>query len=99
MLICECTPQWLESPKLMSADAGAEYFETIEINMDEITEPIVCCPNDPDDARLLSEVRNQRVISASSARHQRVIVRHGIRLTSPPRCAVTRWMRSSSGRA
>ena len=57
----------------MSADAGAEYFETIEINMDEITEPIVCCPNDPDDARLLSEVRNQRVISASSARHQRVI--------------------------
>ena len=53
----------------MSADAGAEYFETIEINMDEITEPIVCCPNDPDDARLLSEARNQRVISASSARH------------------------------
>ena len=73
MFICECPPQWLESPKLMSADAGAEYFETIEINMDEITEPIVCCPNDPDDARLLSEVRNQRVISASSARHQRVI--------------------------
>ena len=73
MLIRERTPQWLESPKLMSADAGAEYFETIEINMDEITEPIVCCPNDPDDARLLSEVRDRRVISAQSARHQRSI--------------------------
>ena len=73
VFICECPPQWLESPKLMSADAGAEYFETIEINMDEITEPIVCCPNDPDDARLLSEVRDRRVISAQSARHQRSI--------------------------
>jgi len=97
MLIRERTPQWLESPKLMSADAGAEYFETIEINMDEITEPIVCCPNDPDDARLLSEVRDRRVISAQSARHQRSIGTGSGSI--PPRCAVIRWTRSSSARA
>jgi len=46
---------WLEKPKLMTRDPAAEYFETIEINMDELTEPILCCPNDPDDARLLSD--------------------------------------------
>jgi len=46
---------WLANPKLMKRDEKAEYFETIEINMDELTEPILCCPNDPDDARLLSD--------------------------------------------
>ena len=40
----------------MSADKDASYFAEVHINMDEITEPILCCPNDPDDARLLSEV-------------------------------------------
>lgn len=48
---------WLENPVLMEADSNAQYAETIEINMDEITEPILCAPNDPDDARLLSEVQ------------------------------------------
>jgi aconitate hydratase 2/2-methylisocitrate dehydratase len=52
---------WLEEPTLMEADAGAEYYKTININMDEITEPIVCCPNDPDDARLLSEVKGREI--------------------------------------
>jgi len=47
---------WLEAPTLLEADSGADYHTTIEINMDEITEPILCAPNDPDDARLLSEV-------------------------------------------
>merc|ERR1719162_2878651 len=52
---------WLENPQLMEADADAEYLATIEINMDEIKEPILCCPNDPDDAKLLSEVQNQHI--------------------------------------
>jgi len=52
---------WLENPKLMKADPNASYYETIEVNMDEITEPIVCCPNDPDDAKLLSEVMERPV--------------------------------------
>mmetsp|Transcript_32842 Transcript_32842/g.79087 ORF Transcript_32842/g.79087 Transcript_32842/m.79087 type:complete len:909 (+) Transcript_32842:72-2798(+) len=53
--------EWLANPKLMSADPDAEYCETLVINMDEITEPIVCCPNDPDDAKLLSEEAGRKV--------------------------------------
>ena len=52
---------WLEAPKLMKADPEATYYETIEVNMDELTEPVVCCPNDPDDAKLLSEVAGRTV--------------------------------------
>lgn len=52
---------WLENPSLMSADADAEYAAVIEIDLAEVTEPIVCCPNDPDDARLLSEVAGDSV--------------------------------------
>ena len=52
---------WLDSPELLEADPDAEYFEVIEINLDEITEPILCAPNDPDDARLLSEVAGDEV--------------------------------------
>ncbi|MBY6189136.1 bifunctional aconitate hydratase 2/2-methylisocitrate dehydratase [Microbulbifer agarilyticus] len=52
---------WLEKPELMSADADAEYSAVIEIDLDEIKEPIVCCPNDPDDAKLLSEVAGDKV--------------------------------------
>ena len=48
--------EWLNNPTLLKADDNAEYTSVIEINLSEITEPIVCCPNDPDDARLLSEV-------------------------------------------
>ncbi|MCG5524794.1 bifunctional aconitate hydratase 2/2-methylisocitrate dehydratase [Ectothiorhodospira haloalkaliphila] len=47
---------WLADPKLMRADADAEYAAVIEIDLNEIKEPILCAPNDPDDARLLSEV-------------------------------------------
>ncbi len=53
--------EWLANPSLMSADADAEYLETIEIDLDEINEPIVCCPNDPDDAKLLSDVAGDSV--------------------------------------
>jgi aconitate hydratase 2/2-methylisocitrate dehydratase len=53
--------EWLEKPTLMEADKDATYHTTIDINMDEIKEPILCAPNDPDDARLLSEVQGQTV--------------------------------------
>lgn len=47
---------WLANPSLLSADPDAEYAAVIEIDLNEITEPVVCAPDDPDDARLLSEV-------------------------------------------
>ncbi|MDR1275950.1 MAG: bifunctional aconitate hydratase 2/2-methylisocitrate dehydratase [Candidatus Accumulibacter sp.] len=47
---------WIADPQLLSADADAEYAAVIEIDLDEITEPIVACPNDPDDVKPLSEV-------------------------------------------
>ena len=47
---------WLAEPSLMAADPDAEYAHIIEIDLADIKEPIVCCPNDPDDAKLLSEV-------------------------------------------
>ncbi|KUJ84953.1 bifunctional aconitate hydratase 2/2-methylisocitrate dehydratase [Microbulbifer flavimaris] len=53
--------EWLANPELMEADADAEYTEVIEIDLAEIKEPIVCAPNDPDDARLLSEVAGDKV--------------------------------------
>jgi len=53
--------EWLANPQLISADADAEYAAVLEIDLDGIREPIVCAPNDPDDARLLSEVAGDRV--------------------------------------
>ena len=53
--------EWLANPSLMRADADAEYAAVIEINMDEIKEPILCAPNDPDDARLLSTVAGRKI--------------------------------------
>ena len=50
--------EWLANPKLMQADADAEYAEVIEIDLHEIKEPLLACPNDPDDVRALSEVQN-----------------------------------------
>jgi aconitate hydratase 2/2-methylisocitrate dehydratase len=49
--------QWLADPRLMQPDDDAEYAEVIEIDLDQITEPILCCPNDPDDAKPLSAVQ------------------------------------------
>ncbi len=46
---------WLANPQLMEADADAEYAAVIEIDLDQITEPILACPNDPDNVKLLSE--------------------------------------------
>src|SRR5690554_4771352 len=53
--------QWLENPELMEPDADAEYAAVIEIDLDEIVEPIVCCPNDPDDAKTLSDVAGDTI--------------------------------------
>jgi len=53
--------EWLANPELLQADADAEYNSVIEINLNEIVEPIVCAPNDPDDARTLSDVAGDKV--------------------------------------
>lgn len=53
--------EWLANPVLLRADKDAEYAAVIDIDLAEVTEPIVCVPNDPDDARLLSEVAGDRV--------------------------------------
>jgi len=52
---------WLANPQLMSADADAEYTQVIEIDLSEVTEPVLCAPNDPDDARLLSSVQGEKI--------------------------------------
>lgn len=52
---------WLADPQLLEPDADAEYATVIEIDMDEIVEPIVCCPNDPDDAKTLSDVAGAQI--------------------------------------
>ena len=52
---------WLQNPQLLEADEGAEYAAEIHINMDDIKEPVLCAPNDPDDARLLSTVAGEKI--------------------------------------
>jgi aconitate hydratase 2/2-methylisocitrate dehydratase len=52
---------WLANPQLLQADKDAEYTEVIEIDLSEIKEPIVCCPNDPDDAKTLSDVAGAKI--------------------------------------
>lgn len=53
--------KWLADPQLMEADADAEYAAVIEIDLTDIKEPILCAPNDPDDARLLSDVQGDKI--------------------------------------
>ena len=53
--------QWLQNPVLMAPDADAEYSEIIEINMSDIKEPLLACPNDPDDVKPLSEVAGTKI--------------------------------------
>ena len=52
---------WLENPELLSPDADAEYAEIIEIDLNDIKEPILACPNDPDDVKTLSDVAGTHV--------------------------------------
>ncbi|GGK05612.1 bifunctional aconitate hydratase 2/2-methylisocitrate dehydratase [Luteimonas terricola] len=53
--------QWLADPQLLEPDADAEYAAVIEIDLADIVEPIVCCPNDPDDAKTLSDVAGDTI--------------------------------------
>jgi aconitate hydratase 2 / 2-methylisocitrate dehydratase len=55
---------WLAKPDLLAADKDAEYAAVIEIDLADIKEPIVCCPNDPDDARFMSEVAGTKIDEA-----------------------------------
>ena len=52
---------WLENPVLMEADDDAEYAAVLEIDLNEITEPLLACPNDPDDIKPLSEVAKTNI--------------------------------------
>ncbi|HKJ77405.1 MAG TPA: bifunctional aconitate hydratase 2/2-methylisocitrate dehydratase [Gammaproteobacteria bacterium] len=52
---------WLDNPDLLEADADADYAAVVEIDLNQIKEPIVACPNDPDDVKLLSEVSGTQV--------------------------------------
>ena len=52
---------WLDQPELLEADKNAEYAEIIEIDLNELKEPVLCCPNDPDDAKLLSAVAGTKI--------------------------------------
>lgn len=53
--------KWLADPQLLEADADAEYAAVIDIDLADIKEPILCAPNDPDDARPLSEVQGEKI--------------------------------------
>jgi aconitate hydratase 2/2-methylisocitrate dehydratase len=53
--------EWLANPVLMEADKDAEYAEILEIDLADINEPILCCPNDPDDAKSLSDVAGNKI--------------------------------------
>ena len=52
---------WLADPKLLEADKDAEYAAVIEIDLADVKEPVLCAPNDPDDARLLSTVAGEKI--------------------------------------
>ncbi len=53
--------EWLENPRLLEPDADAEYYKIIEIDLNEIKEPLLACPNDPDDVKPLSEVQGTAI--------------------------------------
>ena len=53
--------EWIENPELLEPDENAEYAEIIEIDLNEIKEPLLACPNDPDDIKPLSEVANTEI--------------------------------------
>ena len=55
---------WLAKPELLEADKDAEYAAVIDIDLADIKEPIVCCPNDPDDAKFMSEVAGTKIDEA-----------------------------------
>lgn len=57
----DAVKEWLKDPKLLTRDENAEYAQVIEIDLADIKEPILCCPNDPDDVKILSEVAGTKI--------------------------------------
>ena len=57
----DAVKEWLKDPKLLERDKNAEYAQVIEIDLADIKEPILCCPNDPDDVKVLSEVAGTKI--------------------------------------
>ena len=57
----DAAEKWLKKPRLLAADDHAEYAAVIEIDLAEVTEPILACPNDPDDVKLLSAVAGTKI--------------------------------------
>jgi len=57
----ESCEEWLAQPALLTRDENAEYAAVLEIDLSDITEPILACPNDPDDVKLLSDVSNRKI--------------------------------------
>ena len=57
----EACQKWLKNPSLLERDENAEYAAVLEINLEDIKEPIIACPNDPDDVKLLSNVAGDRI--------------------------------------
>ena len=53
--------EWIKNPELLEPDKNAEYAEVIEIDLNEIKEPLLACPNDPDDIKTLSEVCGDKI--------------------------------------
>ena len=53
--------EWIANGELMSADENADYAAVIEIDLNEVKEPILCCPNDPDDVKKLSDVQGAKI--------------------------------------
>lgn len=53
--------EWIADPVLMEADSDAEYKEVLEIDLADINEPVLCCPNDPDDAKTLADVAGEKI--------------------------------------
>jgi len=60
----EAVQAWLANPQLLEADKNAEYAAVLEIDLNELKEPVLCCPNDPDDAKLLSQVAGTKIDEA-----------------------------------
>jgi aconitate hydratase 2/2-methylisocitrate dehydratase len=57
----EAMQTWLANPQLLEADADAEYAAVIEVDLDQLSEPILACPNDPDNVKTLSDVAGARI--------------------------------------
>jgi len=86
---------WLASPQLLAPDADAEYKAVLEIDLNAITEPVLACPNDPDDVKLLSQVAGTKIDEVfvgscmTNIGHFRALARI---LDNGPQVAVRLWV-------